>query len=487
MRKAIIALLILGSINTVSGQTEAGVFTATGRAAATPFVTDYQALGINPGNLDLTPEYEGKMVTFGIAEGSASMYSSFFSKEEVRNTFLRNDFQTLDQQQRRDYAANLAGEDTRLNLDIITSGVSVRMGNAGTIAFSTRERIDASTTLGPKVAEVLFLGYSSDYFSELVLTTGDTIPNTGNLSADTLNLVEKGIVDIENALSLAQFADQTSIGFSWIREFNLGYGKKIYSTEDMEVHLGVGGKLLIGNAYMQVDIEGTNVDAFAALSPLFDVPYGDLAAENPSSLAENAPPLKPVGLGWGVDLGTTIVYKEKLLITAAVNDIGEMTWDANLYQLDNQLFTEYEEDGSETVDFIEEIVNFAGSEGIFDWQGLTKQKTKLPTTGRLGVGFTLNEKLRLAADAVMPVQESVINIDKPIISAGADFRPLPFIQLSAGMVAGNNEVAKIPVGLTFIVGKGTWEAGIASRDMITWFTESNPTASLSWGFLRFRV
>jgi hypothetical protein len=58
--------------------------------------------------------------------------------------------------------------------------------------------------------------------------------------------------------------------------------------------------------------------------------------------------------------------------------------------------------------------------------------------------------------------------------------------LSAGLVTGGDYDTKIPVGVTFIAGNGTYEAGIASRDAVTFFADRKPTVSLSMGFLRFR-
>jgi len=44
----------------------------------------------------------------------------------------------------------------------------------------------------------------------------------------------------------------------------------------------------------------------------------------------------------------------------------------------------------------------------------------------------------------------------------------------------------IPVGVTIITKNGGFEAGIASRDAVTFFTQNGPTLSLSTGFMRFR-
>lgn len=487
MKKILLAAFAIAGSTALSAQTELGVFSATGRGAATPFVTDYHAIGINPANLNLASEFEGKSVTFGLFEGAGSMYSSFLNKEEVRNTIFRNDFRTLNQQERRAYADLMANETTNLNLNIISTGIAVNDEKYGGFAFSTRERISMSSRFGPMASELIFLGRTASYFSELVLMNGDTIANTGSLSADTLNMVDKGIVAPQDALLFSELLDGTSVGFSWTREFNLAYGKRLLKTEDLELHGGIGAKLILGNAWVQVDSDGSNISAFSAMSPVFGVDYGDLSTNNPSSLPGNSPSLKPVGLGWGIDLGATLVFKEKLFLSAAINDIGRIKWDGNLYELNNSLFTEFDDPGAETADLVEEVIAFASPDNLLDWQGASERVTSLPTIARFGAGFVINDKIRLAADAVVPINDNVVNYDSPVIALGADVRPLKFMQLSAGFITGNDRAALIPVGITFIVGGGSYEFGFASRDLVTWFANDNPTLSMSWGFLRFRV
>lgn len=487
MKRILLAMATAVVTLSLNAQTDLGVFSATGRGAATPFVTDYHAIGINPANLNLPNEFDGKSVTFGFAEGAGSVYSSFLNKTEVRNTIFRNDFQTLNQQERREYAEMMAGETTTLNLNVISAGVAVNDDRLGGFAFSTRERINMSARFGNAASELLFMGRTASYFSELVLTNGDTIPNTGNLSADTVNMVSQGIVAPEDALLFADLLNGTSVGFSWLREFNLAYGKRLLKTDDFELHGGIGAKLILGNAWMEVDANGGTINAFSAMSPVFSIDYGEIGQQNPSQLPASAAPLRPVGLGWGIDIGATVLFKEKLIISAALNDIGRIKWDGNLYELDNTLFTEFSDPGAESADIVQEVIDFASPESLLDWKGTESRVTTLPSIARFGVGYVVSDKLRLAADAVVPVNDNVINYDRPIYAFGADLTPLSFLRLSAGYITGGDREMLLPVGVTFIVGDGSWEFGFASRDLVTWFTQDNPTMSLSWGFLRFRV
>ncbi|MFT5981530.1 MAG: hypothetical protein ACI898_002310, partial [Flavobacteriales bacterium] len=316
-----ILLVGLGLIVFLSAQaqTEGGAFSATGRGAATPFVTDYHAIGINPANLNLKTEYEGKTITFGVLEGGASFYSEFLDKEQLRKTLLRSEFETLDQQERAALGQDFAGKNNNLQIDIITSGFAINR-NWGGLAFSTRERVDFSATAGSRMSELLFLGNTSSYFSNLVIGN-DTIPNNGNLSADSLAMVDEGIIDPQEALLFSELLDGTSIGFSWIREINLAYGKRILNNENMELHIGAGVKVLLGNAYSEINAQDGNLEAFSAMSPIFDVNYEEIQGVNPSSLPNDAPDLQPVGFGLGFDLGATLVLKQKLILSASVVDI----------------------------------------------------------------------------------------------------------------------------------------------------------------------
>ena len=81
---------------------------------------------------------------------------------------------------------------------------------------------------------------------------------------------------------------------------------------------------------------------------------------------------------------------------------------------------------------------------------------------------------------------TLTNIDRAVLAVGEDVRPVRWMSLNMGFISGGNYNTKIPAGVTFHFGDGSYELGVASRDMITFFTDNQPTASLSAGFLRFR-
>ncbi|MEM9052209.1 MAG: hypothetical protein AAGC47_09180, partial [Bacteroidota bacterium] len=63
-------------------QMENASFTETGRGASFAFVTDYQALGINPANLGFGNRYD-KQYTLGLGQFGVSLYSEAFTRSQL--------------------------------------------------------------------------------------------------------------------------------------------------------------------------------------------------------------------------------------------------------------------------------------------------------------------------------------------------------------------------------------------------------------------
>ena len=95
--------------------------------------------------------------------------------------------------------------------------------------------------------------------------------------------------------------------------------------------------------------------------------------------------------------------------------------------------------------------------------------------------------LELGTDIIVPMNDEAANFNKAMIGFGGDFKPIKWLRLQAGFMSGGNYDFQIPVGITFIAKKGTYEAGFASRDAITFFSQNGPTLSLSMGFIRWRI
>ncbi|MEO8588867.1 MAG: DUF5723 family protein [Flavobacteriales bacterium] len=482
--RRITLLSAVASCSVSFAQTEMSVFTTTGRAAATTFVTDYQAVGINPANLGWKWRYEDKHIAFGLAEGSYSIYSEALTREDMRNRVINVDVH-FTEAEKQEAGLAFANAGAALNADVMLIGACYANEKLGGFGFQVRDHAQWTSTFGPVTAQLLFEGYRSDYFDLLVLETGDTISNLPNLPPETLALIASGLAS--NPQLLSTVLDGSSIKFTWYREFNLSYGRRIAHNENMELFAGVGVKYLLGIGIIDVTAENNEFNGFASLSPYFDINYGDAALSNPSRVTvKNTLLPQAVGRGFGLDFGLSAVIKEKWKVGAAVTNIGSINWKGNVYTANDGALVELASDGLDNYNFFSGIDDFVTNSGILDWQGTEERRVALPTNARLGLGRLIGTFAEVGIDVVLPLNDEPGNFEKAVIGFGGDIRPLPWLQLSAGVVTGGNYDTKIPVGVTFTTPTGTFEAGVASRDIVTFFTDKNPTVSLSMGFLRFR-
>lgn len=98
------------------------------------------------------------------------------------------------------------------------------------------------------------------------------------------------------------------------------------------------------------------------------------------------------------------------------------------------------------------------------------------------------DRIKLGFDLVAPMNDAVANIEKAVITAGGEVRlPLNF-KVSMGITKGGNyNTTRITAGISKMSFNGIYEWGIASRDLVTFITNNEPTVSLAFGFLRFRI
>lgn len=485
MKKLFPLAFAIFAVHSSYSQADNSVFTSAGSGIYTTFVRDYQSLGINPANLALPSKYDGKKHALGFFELGISSFSEAFNKPELRDNLFFKDFDDLSQAERDEAALEFIKSRNVTEINILNFGVSVGTG-IGTFAFSSSENIYWNSRFGDQLSDLVFYGFNSSYFDSLVLSTGAVIPNTGNYSQDTLDLVTMGTTNPENAQNLSQLLKDSDIETSWIREYRIGYGKQLYDSERYKLYGGIGLKYLVGMHIISMESDGTNISGYSATSPFYDLEY-ESSGENPSLDTENDGTLpQPVGRGFGIDLGLTLVVDNRLSLAAALNNVGSMKWDGNVYTLQDVLVEEIENPGVSSLSVLEQVQTIVDSEGILNWEGKKELKTNLPTNIRLGASYVFGELVEAGFDMVIPMNEEVGALEKPLIGLGGNLTPAPWFRFSMGFLTGGNYDFKIPAGIGFVTKSGSWECGIASRDLITFFTEKDPTISLSTGFLRFR-
>lgn len=482
--RSFLFLLLAASAIPLRAQTELSAFSSAGRAAAITFVTDYQSVGINPANLGWRTRYKGKHLTLGLAESSVSLHSDALSRDDMRKRLLNSDFRFTPEQ--KDEAARLfANSGARARVDLMAMGIALSTEQAGGFAFQMRDRISTDARFSPRTADLFFRGFGSNYFDLLVLATGDTITNYEGMSPDSLAMVILGVATQPQAIG--RLTNGSHVRSMWYREYAFSYGRHLLRSDDLELHAGIGMKYLSGIGIIDITGSGDHLAGFHALSDDFDIDYQ--AARRRSDARITAGKLlfpRAVGSGFGIDLGLSTLIQRTWKIGASVVDIGSITWTGNAYTANNGSLVELASAGLENYDLINGFEDLALHSGLFDWRVSSSRKVALPTQMRLGAGRLFGEKLELGADLVVPLNEAPGNLEQPLFALGGDIRPARWVQFSTGLQVGGGTTTKVPVGITFIAGNGTWEAGVASRDVITYFTDNDPTISLALGFLRFR-
>ena len=219
LRATTLALLIGSLTGPVSAQGPE-TFGASGRAAATTFVTDYQALGINPANLGLKWRFEGKHVAFGLLEGTYAVHSDALTRDDMYNRMLNTDFR-FSEGGKEEAGRIFADAGVQAGANLMSLGFAYSGEHLGGLAFQVQDRIHVGAKLGPRMSQILFEGYRADYFDLLVLATGDTVANYANMSPDSLAMVVLGVATQPQLLG--RVVNGTNIGLSWYREMAFGY------------------------------------------------------------------------------------------------------------------------------------------------------------------------------------------------------------------------------------------------------------------------
>lgn len=475
----ILAFILLGPM--AQAQLEQSVFNTTGRGAALTFVTDYQSVGINPANLGWQPKYEGKTIAFGFIEGSYSLHSTALTKSRLRSEIFQSgsSFSWSDKQ---DAARAFADAGFVLNADVMFLGASYHGQKWGGLGFQIRDHAQWSSKFNKLVSELIFQGSSADYFDLLVLASGDTISNPDQLTDEQLAQIVAGIAT--HPQPLAQLLNGSHLKATWYREYNLSYGKALVQNDGgLDLYAGVGVKYLIGVGIIDIRADGNEFNAFSSLSPDFNIDYGNGVGRRGSRQAffpEGA------GKGWGFDLGLSAIVNDRIKLAASVNNIGSIEWTGNAFRGTNAVLENLTTNGLENYNLFDGIDDFVTNSGLLEWDKVSSQRIALPTNLRVGGGYIVNEQIEVGLDVLVPLNDAPGNFEKPLFGIGGHVMPVKWLQLSAGISGGGDYGTKVPLGITFIAGQGTWEAGIASRDVVTFLASEDPTLSLALGFLRFR-
>ena len=458
-------------------QSEMSVYSATGRAGvATTFVTDYQAIGINPANLGYGRLNDGKKITFGLFEFAGNLYHEGLSNKDFYKYGVNyKDINTLD---KITAAKKFASNTISMNFDFTLFGISFQDEKFGGIAVSIRESFRLYNKLTSTASDYAFRGATSSSFDSLILSNGNTVvndPNQYSLYTSLGDTIKAGKTN--TPFSLGKIIGNSKIKQHWYRDYCVSYGRKIYDNKGIQLYTGIGVKYVAGYNYIDIESDGTAIKGKVALNPLTD-PLNTLGTSSPSLVGNKT--YQSIGRGYGLDFGITLMVKQKYKFGIAATNIGSVNYTKNVYSIQDSAIT--------TVNYNEKE-GFKGIGDIVKWQGEKKLTVKLPAMLRAGASMNLFDyKMELGIDAIIPLNDAPGNFNNLLVAIGGDYKILKTIKVSSGFNIGGNTSKKfnLPIGITFSL-KNTLEFGIASRDVLSYFITTGNSYSLAAGILRWRM
>lgn len=462
------SLLLAIAVQQGYSQLDGGAFNSTGSGFSVASLGDYQSLGVNPANLGW--QKDKYSMHLGMFEFGMSIYSEPLTKSLVFTDLIGSSSDFTDQAARDEAIRNFTDTELLIRVTNTLLGISFQDRKIGGIGFAVRQRIYWNSTLNKQASEFLFEGWNAPYFDSIaVQPNGDTIGYSTNPD------------------SASKIYNPTDISHLLVNEYVLGYGRKLLDQENFRLYAGIDFKLLQGYGILNYNsISPTQVEGYQALSPSYGVKYNE---PTPSELTGSG--WKTAGLGFGIDIGISMDIYEKTRIAIALNDLGSIRWNGNVYEGENVTIKNIETGGIDNYNIFSESGGIiADNTNLGKWEGIKDKTVSTPMNLRFGASHTPINQLSFGLELLIPMGDEDIPGAYPDIyyAAGVQYAPVQWFQLSTGFNYGGGYRATVPLGFAFrpvMNSKTMWEAGFASRDIITWFRSEEPMVSLVFGFLRF--
>ncbi len=460
----VIILFLSTSISSLFSQSISNGFSINTSGFSSAILTDYQTVGLNPANLGW--KRNDNLINFGIAQMNYSVYSEPLKRTLVRELF--NEKETAFSQDEKDDAAQRF-TDTKLQFEGNVSGLGISFQDEkiGGFGLAIRERVMWNSTFSESISNIMFKGYNASYFDSLAV----------NIEGDTTGWAT-------NPQLASDILENTKISLVWYREYNLSYGHSIVNSENISIYGGLGIKYIEGYNLLNFSYEeGGDYVAYTAVNPAIGITFGS----SPSRVDNNR--YQAIGHGWGIDIGLSAFLFQHIRVAVSVLDIGEIKWDKNVYVIKNDFVKNIEDEGMNSFNIFD-LQNTEAFENLKwgGWEGVESHTTQLPMNLRTGAAYILKKKYEFGVEMYVPLNESPGAYDKILIGGGARLMPVNWFRGSVGVVSGGNTGTSVPVGISFFPfnrSSFTWEIGIATNDITTFFQQDKPTVSLAFGLFRF--
>ena len=465
---------------------------------------DYQAIGVNPANLAIRKSFRDPKVTFGFLEGNIGFFTENITFGQILKSYFPNVYgqnYQLTYAQKEQAARDLSNASLSTTINATLFGIHVSSEKFGGFAFSVRDRLDFYSKTNPTLSEILFLGQNASYFTDLLLSSGDIIPNNSQVTPEQRDQVVFGFRSDSTSLPYSTVMNNSTIQMLWTREYNFAYGTKIVDSYDVQVFAGIGGRYISGITLIDLEVQNNQfVGQTIALSPSFPVEGFDI--DSPTNVgyqpkkgfARFAFP-KPIGNGYGIDVGLNVVIKRNLYIGAALVNYGKMSWTGNVYNLTDGILAQTQGTGFDNYNFVTyspETFQLGGEGSALSWKGSSQFDDDLPAMARVGASYEFFKTAHLGLDVLIPLNpDAPGSLASNLYAIGGDLRLTKLLTISSGVSTGGNQDfnINIPFGLTYHARRGHYEAGLSTQDVSSFVGDiegGGNNISFALGFLRFK-
>lgn len=320
-----------------------------------------------------------------------------------------------------------------------------------------------SLDIGINGAVSLFrIGYKpSNEIGAFALSVDDYQFINGSIPKEFLELVFQG-----NEIGRTYNFDQLSFQAAWYRSISLSWAKNFYQSEDgmlKSINAGITGKYIMGISYVEMDVSNASLttDEVSKITLEYQALTQSSSHEGDSDITLD--PLQPLGSGIGLDIGGTAELQNGIIFGLSLTDIGSINWTENVESNKETLVTVIEELTEDEIDSV--------SAGNKVATGDTEFSTALPTALRFGVNVPLEKfvpmlgELNLFLNYHQGFSDDFANSTAPRLSFGADFRPIKYVGIMAGV--GNDRFGNIRTSLGVGLNTSVFDIYIATRDLFS--------------------
>lgn len=495
MKIFLICITVLSAQITYA-QSQGVAYTAVGKGVATTFLTDYQCLGVNTSALGWGTGYEKKKVSIGSSEFGFGLTSDVLSKARLKN-FSRAIYNSIqgdtvvpfNWKNQQTAIGEYAQAGVSIFADYTWGGFAFQGKKFGGIAFNVQENYQWYSKLSTNATDLIINGKISNLLDSLDVKIGGVttrIPNSTSISSDTLQAVLSGTMAIP--MHLSSLLQGSSIKMIWNRSYSLGYGRKVFGINNfVDIYAGIGGRIIKSMAMFDLDATSSGIDLHSSLSSIFTINY-QTALASVNSLKKYTGGIPPaVGSGYGIDLSVSAIFWNKLKVALAINNIGSVTYNRNVYRVKDTLIGNVAIHSLNDYNLTKSINQLLSQGGLLTLVGEEKYTLSNAATFRFGSSFHIKQNFCIGFDLVAPFNsDNPGSIKNTVVSFGGDLRIVKWLQLSCGYFGGGIYKNNMPVGVNFILRDGGYEFGFSSRDALSFFQKDGHSLSFAMGFARVR-